>query len=188
MVLPALRVGTGKLTKRLESGPTLVFVLLEGLNDHTEEEREDGRELESDSRVIDARDESRDSLEASDSDKDLGILEGALENLHEHFLGARKFLTREVHLGQNLESKHGVLAAFDRLVVEETDKVLDKHVLLFEFGVDLGKNVTLEFQKLHGLILKIESTFDGGLELIELVVGKSSLGADIQEVLLEKDT
>lgn len=111
--LPALGVSTGQLAERLEGGTSLVLVLLERLDDDVEEKSENGGELEGDGRVINARDEGRDGLEGGNTNSDFAVLEGALENLHELSLGARKLLAGQVHLRQNLKDIHGKLAALD---------------------------------------------------------------------------
>ena len=65
---------------------------------------------------------------------------------------------------------------------------MDKHILLFEFGVNLGKDVTLTLEKIHGLVFKIKRALDGYLELLEVLDGERGLSSNIQEVFLEENT
>lgn len=93
-----------------------------------------------------------------------------------------------MHLGQNLEDVHGELAALGRLRAAEGNKVLHKDVLLFEFGVDLGQDVSLALEQNHRLVVEVKRALDGGLETLEVSGRQVSLRSHIEEVLLKKNT
>jgi len=161
-------MSAGQLAERLESLATLVLIRVESLDDDVEEHGQNGRELDSDSRVINARDEGRDGLESGDTHIDVTVLECALKDLHELALGVGEFLTGQVHLAQNLEDIHGELAALGGLIAAESDEVLDEHVLLLKLRVDFRKDVSLALKQNHGLSLEVERALDGRLELLKV--------------------